>query len=230
MLDDPCWAEWERTLAGLYAKLNYGRSGAGFLMGAGHRALEDLVELRKRFPAVLEVGVGTGEHLHFVKHDFDVYHMLDRSQAMLDIAQKRYKSDRRKLSYKLGNVEALPFPDASIDRLVATHVLEHVYRPHEVLREWNRVLKPGGAMSILIPTDPGVAWRIGRAVGTRRVVTRMGIPYDYFMALEHVNPVNNLVALLEYYFPDARRRWWPLRIASMDLNFFYVLHALKPEV
>ena len=116
-----------------------------------------------------------------------------------------------------------------MDRVVATHVLEHVYRPHEVLREWNRVLKLGGAMSILIPTDPGVVWRSGRAVGTPRAVTRMGLPYDYFMALEHVNPINNLVALLEYYFPDAHRRWLPFRIPSIDLNFFYIFHALKRE-
>jgi phosphatidylethanolamine/phosphatidyl-N-methylethanolamine N-methyltransferase len=227
MRDDPSWDEWEKTLASFYNKLNYDRRGAGFLMGAGHQALEDLIDPSERFSVVLEVGVGAGEHLHYVRHGFDVYHMLDRSQAMLDLVQDRYRNDRRTLDYRLGNVEKLPFAGASVDRLVATHVLEHVYRPHEVLREWNRVLKPGGAMSILIPTDPGVAWRIGRAIGTRRAVTRMGLPYDYFMALEHVNPVNNLVALLDYYFPDARRRWWPFRLTSMDLNFFYVFHAVK---
>jgi phosphatidylethanolamine/phosphatidyl-N-methylethanolamine N-methyltransferase len=227
MRKDPSWDEWENVLAGFYHKVNYERRGAGFLMGAGHQALEDLIEPGTRFPVVLEVGAGTGEHLHYVKHGFDVYHMLDRSQAMLDLVEERYRGDGRILSYKLGNVEELPFPDASVDRLVATHVLEHVYRPHEVLREWNRVLKPGGVMSILIPTDPGVAWRIGRAIGTRRAVHKMGLPYDYFMALEHVNPMNNLVALLEFYFPDARRRWWPFRVVSMDLNFFYIFQAVK---
>ena len=110
---------------------------------------------------VLEVGVGTGEHLRYVQHEFDVYHMLDPSQAMLDAVQARYRNDHRTLSYELGNVEQLPFLDASVDRVVATHVLEHVYRPHEVLREWNRVLKLSGAMSTLIPTDPGVVWRWG---------------------------------------------------------------------
>ena len=63
-------------------------------------------------------------------------------------------------------------------------------------------------------------------MGTRRAVTRMGLPYGYFMALEHVNPINNLVTLLEYYFPDAHRRGWPFRIQSIDLNFFYIFHAL----
>ena len=229
MRDDPSWGEWERTLASFYEKLNYSGGAAGFLMGAGHKALENLVESDERFAVVLEVGVGTGEHLRHVRHGFDTYHMLDRSEAMLKLVRERYKNDARRLDYRLGVVEALPFPDASVDRLIATHMLEHVYRPHEVLREWNRVLKPGGTMSILIPTDPGLVWRLGKVVGARRAVNRMGLPYDYFMALEHVNPVNNLVALLEYYFPDARTQWWPFRIASMDLNFFYLCHALTRE-
>jgi hypothetical protein len=84
------------------------------------------------------------------------------------------------------------------------------------------------AMSVLIPTDPGVAWRLGRALVNRSAVHRMGLPYDYFMALEHVNPVNNLVAFLEYYFPKARRRWWPFSVASIDLTLFYAFHWVKP--
>lgn len=225
MREDPSWSEWEAALASFYSKLNYGKHSAGRLMGAGHQALENLVPKGQRFEHVLEVGVGTGEHLRYVKHPFGTYTMLDRNAAMLNIVRERYNGDERNLQYHLGDVAQLPFEDASIDRLVATHVLEHIYRPHEVLREWSRVLKPGGAMSILIPTDPGVAWRVGRAIGTRNIVQGMGLPYDYFMALEHVNPINNLVALLEYYFPKARSRWWPFRIPSMDLNLFYVFHG-----
>ena len=228
MRDDPSWGEWEQTLASFYGKLNYGNHGAGRLMGAGHRVLEELVEPpATSFPIVLEVGVGTGEHLQYVKHAFGKYVMLDRSQDMLDIARDRYAGDNRNLEYRVGEVSCLPFKEQSVDRVIATHVLEHVYKPHEVLREWERVLKPGGALSILIPTDPGVAWRIGRAIGTRRTVMQMGIPYDYFMALEHVNPINNLVALLEYYWPTAKRAWWPFKVSSMDLNFFYAFHAVK---
>ena len=228
MRDDPRWAEWEKALASFYGQLNYGKRGTGWLMGAGHRILEDLVEPGTKFSFVLEVGVGTGEHLHYVNHDFGTYCMLDRSASMLDLAKKTYSDDRRNLEFRIGDVEKLPFSDNSVDRLIATHILEHVYRPHEVIREWHRVLKPGGTMSILIPTDPGVAWRLGRALGSRRAVERMNLPYDYFMALEHVNPVNNLVALLEFYFPAAKTRWWPLRVASMDLNLFYAFQSPKP--
>lgn len=44
-------------------------------------------------------------------------------------------------------------PDASVDGLVASHVLEHVpYREvEEVVREWVRVLRPGGVLKIAVP-------------------------------------------------------------------------------
>jgi phosphatidylethanolamine/phosphatidyl-N-methylethanolamine N-methyltransferase len=87
------------------------------------------------------------------------------------------------------------------------------------------VLKDGGTLSILIPTDPGMAWRLGRHLGPRRNAIAQGIAYDYVMAREHVNSCNNLVALLRHYFPRSRESWWPLRVPSIDLNLFFAFHA-----
>jgi SAM-dependent methyltransferase len=41
----------------------------------------------------------------------------------------------------------LPFPDASCDVVFCKQVLEHVERPHELVREVARVLAPGGAFA-----------------------------------------------------------------------------------
>jgi hypothetical protein len=53
----------------------------------------------------------------------------------------------------------LPFGDASIDAIRASHVLEHF--PHrevpKVLAEWARVLKPGGEMRIAVPDFAKIA-------------------------------------------------------------------------
>ncbi len=45
----------------------------------------------------------------------------------------------------------LPFADASIDRIAADSVLEHVAHPHNVIRECWRVLRPGGVMRLATP-------------------------------------------------------------------------------
>lgn len=51
------------------------------------------------------------------------------------------------------DVRSLPIPDACVDEAVSIHVLEHLYRweAPAALREWHRVLKPGGLLAIEVP-------------------------------------------------------------------------------
>lgn len=61
----------------------------------------------------------------------------------------------------VANVRDLPFDDESFELVRASHVLEH-FPPHEmpnVLREWWRVLKPGGYLVIAVPNHIRLSWR-----------------------------------------------------------------------
>ena len=49
------------------------------------------------------------------------------------------------------DLEALPFEDASVDRLLSIAVLEHVKEPERHVAEFQRVLKSGGSMLVFIP-------------------------------------------------------------------------------
>ena len=51
-----------------------------------------------------------------------------------------------------GDALRLPFPDASIDRIVCSEVLEHIWDYRGAITELVRVLKPGGRMAVTIPT------------------------------------------------------------------------------
>ena len=55
---------------------------------------------------------------------------------------------------KLGS-EAYPlsYPDNSVDEIRASHILEHFSFAHaqQALKEWTRVLKPGGRIRIAVP-------------------------------------------------------------------------------
>ena len=115
------------------------------------------------------------------------------------------KNTAKNIVVAVEDATKLSFENASFDRLIATHVLEHLYRPHEVLREWARVLRPGGTLSIVLPCDPGLLWRIGRRFGPRARAHAQGIPYDYAMAREHVNSITNLVTFINYYFSDIEQ-------------------------
>ena len=50
-----------------------------------------------------------------------------------------------------GDAQSLPLTDASIDHALLLDVLEHIPQPDRCLAELNRVLKPGGSLTIQVP-------------------------------------------------------------------------------
>jgi ubiquinone/menaquinone biosynthesis C-methylase UbiE len=226
MKPDPDMSSYLTEWSGIYEDLNYEKGMAGFFLKKSHAWLEQNFDAGQHFSRVLEVGAGTGIHQQFVRHTFDEYWMTDLNPPMLDKVDQGsgHAEGRGKVIVSAENASQLSFPDGSFDRLIAAHVLEHLYKPHEVLREWCRVLKPGGVLSILLPCDPGLLWRLGQNIGSRKKFERVGFEYDYWAARGHVNPINNLVTFIDYYFTEVKSSWLPMRIPSMDANLFYVAH------
>jgi SAM-dependent methyltransferase len=52
--------------------------------------------------------------------------------------------------------DALPFRDASLDYVIARHNLEHYVDPLKTLQEWQRVLRPGGKLVVIVPDEDAV--------------------------------------------------------------------------
>jgi len=225
--EDIAWLDYRARFHEVYDQSNYASPFQAGAMRSSHRLLEKKFTKSDMFSRVLEIGAGTGEHVPFVQHRFDQYVLTDNDSKVLEVARCKLAGEHEsKLFFEVQQGEKLAYADNSFDRVVATHVLEHIYQPHLALKEWARITKHGGILSILIPTDPGIAWRLGRHLGPRRNATSQGIAYDYVMAREHVNPCNNLVALIRHYFLVCTEKWWPFRVPSIDLNLFYVCHAI----
>jgi SAM-dependent methyltransferase len=64
----------------------------------------------------------------------------------------------------LGEFDALPFPNASIDLLVLPHTLELARDPHETLREVERVLVPEGRV-VITGLNPASLWGLRQRAG-----------------------------------------------------------------
>jgi len=67
--------------------------------------------------------------------------------------------DYEHLDYKC-SVKKIPFDDNEIDLIYASHVLEYFDREEVkvVLKEWNRILKPGGTLRLAVPDFAVMAW------------------------------------------------------------------------
>jgi predicted SAM-dependent methyltransferase len=64
----------------------------------------------------------------------------------------------------LADAAALPYDDATVDEIYAGHLLEHLPESLSLapLREWHRVLRPGGTLTVVVP-DLLAAARVIRA-------------------------------------------------------------------
>ena len=197
----------------------------GYLMNSCHKQLENF-----NFPKiskVLEIGAGNKPHFKFLKHDYDEYHIIETSTVKIENTIKNPKIFTQNYDGK-----KIPFENFFFDRIIISHCLEHIYYPEEFLEEVMSKLREGGVLSISLPTDPGLLFRLGRLYmrffSIKKNYNISPIEYDYMNATEHVNSIFSLHAILKHNYTNlAKETYLPFRIKLFDLNLFYNVHIIK---
>lgn len=82
---------------------------------------------------------------------------IDQSPEVISIANK-LTDNLPNLSFEVGDVYALSFPDDSFDVVHAHQVLQHLSDPVAALREMTRVAKPGGIVAFRDADFHAMAW------------------------------------------------------------------------
>jgi phosphatidylethanolamine/phosphatidyl-N-methylethanolamine N-methyltransferase len=202
----------------MYGEL-VGGGAVGVFHRLTHRSLERPYGPADSFPRVIELGSGSGEHFPFVRHSFEAY-------IMADLREPPEMPNDPRISFVEADVHALPVESDSQDRLIATCLLHHLAEPFQALEEMRRVVRPGGALSIMIVSDPGIAYRAIQRMSSGRRYRKSGFDdWRALHAMEHRNHAWSLQQLIKYAFrnDELQGRGFPIPIASIwNFNLFSV--------
>jgi SAM-dependent methyltransferase len=107
----------------------------------------------KRVPAgsrVLDVGAGSAPYRSLFAH------CSYKTQDFAQLKDEQLRHGGYTAIDFVSRADAVPIPDASIDVVLCTEVLEHVPEPVAVVAEFGRILAPGGRLILTAPLGSGI--------------------------------------------------------------------------
>jgi ubiquinone/menaquinone biosynthesis C-methylase UbiE len=140
---------------------------------------------------ILDVGCGTGLYWPVLKNYGNEIIGIDSSEAM--IKEARHLIKRKKLSgvnARVQNCEDIDMADESFDSVLCVDVLHHIPNLKSALKEFHRILKPGGR---LIAIEPNMFNPI-------LFLAHLLPPEERFGIIRNYSPI--LKKLLRPYFKD----------------------------
>jgi SAM-dependent methyltransferase len=105
---------------------------------------------------------------------------LDISREAVSYARRLalHKGVAQRADFGAGNITHLPYPDESLNLIIASEIIEHMPEPELVVSEIRRVLKPGGQLILTMPLEshtPGHIHTLSNQEDLRILCERAGL-------------------------------------------------------
>lgn len=191
---DPLWAVYVKpgTKGGRWREDEFFATGEQEIAGAmGHLAGLGVDPPRGR---ALDFGCGVGRLTRPLSGHFDEVVGVDISPRMIELAEAGNPAGERCRFVLNDRPDLGVFPDASFDLVYASLVLQHLPPDHArgYLREFGRVLRPGGVVICQIPVRPtrsvkGILFRLAPDA-LLRLGQRVLLRYPAPMAMHGMDP------------------------------------------
>ena len=143
---------------------------------------------------------------------------VDFARSGLQVLREQLAREQQRIHLVVAAGERLPLGDASIDKLLCNHMLEHVIDDDAVLREIHRVVRPGGTVLIGVPL--ALTPQVRLLIRVRRLFR----PRARQLRLERVQP-GCLVPELVGKQSHVRFYSLPAVLDLLERNGFRVLRA-----
>jgi ubiquinone/menaquinone biosynthesis C-methylase UbiE len=95
---------------------------------------------------VADMGCGAGSHSMVWAELGHQVHALDVNQPLLELGRSRAAKAGHNIDFRVGSATNVPWPDNSMDICIALELLEHVVDWESCMKEFTRILRPGGAL------------------------------------------------------------------------------------
>ncbi len=139
-----------RQHAEQYFNLIAGKLGKDYCPGRSWEAIGHLA--LRLVPAITVADLGAGEGLisQLLARRAAKVWCIDNSPRMVEVGTElAVKNNLANLTYKLGDIEAVPLPDRSVDLAILSQALHHARHPQQAVQEAHRILRPGGQLLVL---------------------------------------------------------------------------------
>jgi ubiquinone/menaquinone biosynthesis C-methylase UbiE len=118
-----------------------------------HRSVVESLKAEIESADILDVGCGTGSLLvNLAKSGATSLAGVDLAPNILEVAREKLFAAGSEADLRAADAEEpLPWASESFDVATLTAALHHFYRPHDVLAEIYRVIRPGGCLLVIDP-------------------------------------------------------------------------------
>ena len=215
---------------------NYLYTGfAGILMRTNHKKLSYGVD-KKMNKKILEIGGGANPHFKIVNLEGVEEYWISDNKILLDNL-KLNKTNINNVPINYHNAEKDPFyndfvsKNIKFNRIIASHVLEHIPNPEKTFLKWIDLLEPDGQLDIAIPCDPGILFRIGQLIGRKKAIKNYKLNFkeiELMMSREHINSCQNIQKIIKYY-TSSKITYFPFKVPFINLNLFMFIKIKKDK-
>ncbi len=139
-----------RRVSEQYFNLIAGRLGKNHCPGRSWEAIGHLALRLTPAIDIADLGAGEGLVSQLLAHRARQVWCIDNSPRMVEVGTELAKKNGlNNLAYKLGDIESVPLPDASVDLAILSQALHHAAHPQTAVNEAARILRAGGQLLVL---------------------------------------------------------------------------------
>lgn len=150
---------------------------------------------------VLEIGVGSGSHAQLIAPHCRSYTGIDLTEYAVRSTSRRFALNGLPGRIERMDAEQMRFPDGSFDYIWTWGVIHHSADTGRILREMQRVLRPGGQATVMVYHRSWLyAYLYGALV--RGIVMRGFLKHS----LHEILQLNTDGAIARFYLPDEWRQ------------------------